>query len=131
MNKRIKEVRKELGLNQTEFGEKISVRQTTIAGYENGTRTPMDAVITAICKTFNVSESWLRTGKGEMFVQTSTFTLDDYAKSNGLSRFEEKIIKDYMELPKDVHCMIVDQFKKAISDDDDIDREVEDYRHEL
>lgn len=68
MNERIKEIRKVMQLNQTEFGEKIGVKQGTVAGYENGSRTPLDAVITAICREFNVSEIWLRTGEGEMFV---------------------------------------------------------------
>ncbi len=68
MNERIKEIRKVMQLNQTEFGERIGVKQGTVAGYENGSRTPLDAVITAICREFNVSEVWLRTGEGEMFV---------------------------------------------------------------
>lgn len=67
MNERIRELRKALKLNQTDFGEKIGVKQATIAGYENGSRQPIDAVITAICREFNVDETWLRTGEGEMF----------------------------------------------------------------
>ena len=66
MDERIKEIRNFFGLNQTDFGEKIGVRQTTIAGYENGTRTPSDAVILSICREFQVDEKWLRTGEGEM-----------------------------------------------------------------
>ena len=71
MEERIKEIRKHLKLNQTEFGLKIGVKQTTVAGYEAGTRTPIDAVINSICREFNVSERWLRTGEGNMFVQLS------------------------------------------------------------
>lgn len=70
MNQRIKSVRSALGLNQTEFGERIGVKQTTIAGYENGSRAPMDAIIASICREFGVSETWLRTGDGEMFLQS-------------------------------------------------------------
>ena len=67
MNARIKAIRKTVGLNQTEFGARIGVKQTTIAGYETGASTPMDAVISSICREFNVDEHWLRTGEGEMF----------------------------------------------------------------
>ena len=67
MNERIKQLRKHLGLNQTEFGARIGVKQTTIAGYERGASTPLDAVVSAICREFNVSERWLRDGEGEMF----------------------------------------------------------------
>ena len=68
MNERIKQLRKHLSLNQTEFGARIGVKQTTIAGYERGASTPLDAVVSAICREFNVSERWLREGEGEMFL---------------------------------------------------------------
>ena len=69
MNERIKNLRKTLGLNQTEFGKRFGAKQTTIAGYENGARTPTDIVINSICAAFNVNEEWLRTGEGEMFIE--------------------------------------------------------------
>lgn len=69
MNERIKELRKALQLNQTEFGSRIGVKQTTVAGYENGTRVPLDAVISSICREFDVNEDWLRNGEGEMLIK--------------------------------------------------------------
>jgi len=72
MNERIKELRKSLKLNQTDFGDRIGVKQATIAGYENGSRQPIDAVITAICREFGVNEEWLRAGSGEMFREVDT-----------------------------------------------------------
>lgn len=71
MQNRIKEVRKHLKLTQTEFGERIGVKGNTITGYETGLRSPSDAVITSICREFNVSEKWLRTGDGDIFVKMS------------------------------------------------------------
>ena len=67
MNNRIKESRKSLGLNQTESGERIGVKQGSIASYESGARTPLDTVINSICREFNVSKIWLIEGRGEMF----------------------------------------------------------------
>ena len=69
MNERIRLLRKELGLNQSDFGKKIGVKQGTVAGYESGARTPLDAVVSSICREFDVNEEWLRTGEGEMFEQ--------------------------------------------------------------
>lgn len=69
MKDRIKKLRRELNLNQTEFGERIGVKQGSVAGYESGARTPLDAVISSICKEFNVNEIWLRTGEGTMFIE--------------------------------------------------------------
>lgn len=67
MKERIKALRLSLGLNQTDFGSILGVKQATIAGYENGSRIPIDAIVSSICREFNVNEEWLRTGKGEMF----------------------------------------------------------------
>ena len=69
MQDRIKELRKYKGMTQAEFGECIGVRGNTITTYENGTRTPSEAVLLSICRVFGVNEDWLRTGEGEMFVQ--------------------------------------------------------------
>ena len=66
MQNRIKELRKSLGLNQTEFGAKLGIAPNTISGYEGGTRAPSDAVIKSICREYGVNETWLRTGAGEM-----------------------------------------------------------------
>lgn len=67
MEERIKELRKALGLTQLKFAESIGVRQNTVAQYEIGRNPPTDTVITLICREWNVSETWLRTGEGEMF----------------------------------------------------------------
>ena len=71
MKERIKYIRKEIGLTQTEFGEKIGVKGNTVTNYETGLRNPTDAVIRSICREFDVNEEWLRNGTGEMFVQKS------------------------------------------------------------
>ena len=67
MQSRLKQIRKAIGLNQTEFGERIGVKQATVAAYECGARNPLDTVIKSICREFDVNENWLRTGEGEMF----------------------------------------------------------------
>ncbi len=67
MEKRIKQLRKELGLTQQELADKIGIKRTTIATYESGRNTPIDAVISLICREFNVNEEWLREGSGDMF----------------------------------------------------------------
>ena len=71
MNYRIREIRKDNNLTQTEFGERIGVKGNTITGYENGTRIPSDAIILSICREFNVNEDWLRTGQGEKYMRLS------------------------------------------------------------
>ncbi len=69
MKDRIKALRKELGLTQEKFADRLSMKRNTIANSEIGRNEPIEAVISLICKEFNVNEEWLRTGKGEMFQQ--------------------------------------------------------------
>lgn len=66
-NERLKKLRKTLDLTQQEFADKIGIKRNTMAQYEIGRNEPIDAVIISICREFNVSENWLRTGEGEMF----------------------------------------------------------------
>lgn len=67
MNDRIKKVRKALDLTQQKFADRLGMKQNTIATYEMGRAVPSDPTIKSICREFNVSETWLRTGEGEMF----------------------------------------------------------------
>lgn len=71
ISERIKKLRKALDLTQQEFADQLNIKRNTVATYEVGKSNPSDAAVILICKTFNVSESWLRTGEGEMFVRRS------------------------------------------------------------
>lgn len=71
LNYRIREIRKDNNLTQTEFGERIGVKGNTVTGYEKENRIPSDAIILSICREFNVNEEWLRTGQGEKYLRLS------------------------------------------------------------
>lgn len=74
MHERIRKLRKALDLTQQEFANKIGCKRNTIAKYETETNTPSTAVISLICREFNVNEKWLRSGIGEMFLPASRHT---------------------------------------------------------
>lgn len=69
MNERIALVRKSLGLTQEKFAEQVGLSRNFMWMIESGTRAPSDRTISDICREFNVNETWLRTGEGEMFNQ--------------------------------------------------------------
>lgn len=71
MNERIKKVRKAKGLTQQEFADRLNIGRGTLANYEVGRNEPIDAIIALICKEFDVNDTWLRTGNGEMFMRKS------------------------------------------------------------
>ena len=60
---RIKQVRKEAGLTQQKFADRIGCKQNTVAQYETDRNPPIDPVIKSICREFNISEAWLRNGE--------------------------------------------------------------------
>jgi transcriptional regulator with XRE-family HTH domain len=68
MNERIRNIRKELGMTQDEFSAYINLSRNFITQIETGAKKPSDRTIQDICRVFNVSENWLLTGEGEMFV---------------------------------------------------------------
>lgn len=68
LGERIKKARKALDLTQQAFAEQIGSTANVLTNYETGRRNPSAAALNNICKTFNVSEAWLRTGDGEMFI---------------------------------------------------------------
>ena len=67
-------LRQATGLTQQEFAEKIGLTRNFVWMLEKGERDPSDRTIADICRVFNVNETWLRTGEGEMFV---THTRDE------------------------------------------------------
>lgn len=67
MKDRLREVRKAIGLTQQEFSDRLGIQRNAVANCESGRAELSDAVITLICRTYNVDEVWLRTGAGEMF----------------------------------------------------------------
>lgn len=83
MNERIRSVRKNAGLKQAEFADRLGIKASTVTSYETGLRVPSDAIITSICREFRVSEAWLRDGIEPMYV-----ALDD---SDELNRIFEEI----------------------------------------
>lgn len=76
IGERIRHIRESLGNNgkkmsQAEFAKKIGIGATAIGNLEAGIRNPSDRTILDICREYNVNETWLRTGEGEMFVPMS------------------------------------------------------------
>lgn len=66
MNERIKTIRKNAGLNQTEFADRIGASRDKVASYEVGRVIPPDTVLKLISKEFGISYAWLKTGEGDM-----------------------------------------------------------------
>ncbi len=86
IGERIKKLRKHLDLTQQKFGERLGIKGNTVAQYELGRNEPIDAVLSLICKEFNVNENWLRTGDGEMF--------EELTEQQKLMKYTGLLLKD-------------------------------------
>lgn len=73
MKDRIKKIRTSPDINksQTDFAKSISVSRSAVCKMESGENYPSEQTIHLICNEYNVNETWLRTGKGEMFLSKS------------------------------------------------------------
>ena len=98
IGERIKEVRKSLDMIQEEFGNRLGVTRAAISRLESGGRNITEQMIMSICREFNVSEKWLRTGEGDMFLISDSISLDSHAISCGLSKSDIKVIKKFITL---------------------------------
>lgn len=142
MHERIKELRKALGLTQQKFADGMGVKQNTIAQYESGRNAPIDAVITLICRTYGVDETWLRTGEGEMFQPKSrNDELLDYARriAEGnpgsiqaqLLTVMTRLTDAQWEVLAQVAAQFLAEAQSQPSHEPTIDERVEAYRQEL
>lgn len=122
MNERIKELRKALGLTQQKFADRIRIERSTLARYEMGTISPSSAVISLICQTFNVSEVWLRSGEGEMFLSLGRLAeiTQRVAQMAGEDNpFKEKLLLALLRIPSDKWGLIEQAAREILSENEE------------
>lgn len=115
MKSRIKELRKLLNMNQTEFGQKLSLSQKAIANIETGTSTLTERNFNAICKTFSVNPEWLRYGVGEIFVETREKIIQSVVEEFELDNMETNLVRTFLELPSEYRHGVLEWAKKFAS----------------
>lgn len=117
IGERIKKLRKTLDLTQQGFCERIGIKRNTIAKYETNRGEPIDAVVSLICREFNVSETWLRTGEGEMFIQKEPQPLDkllyDLLGGETVTDEDRVLVKNFLELPDASRRVVIEFVKKC------------------
>jgi len=104
INRRIKELREKIGLNQRDFSKLLSLSGGYIAGTEVNLRKVNDRLIKLIISQFGVSEEWLRYGNGEIFIKKKTDEKD------------ARILSLFNDLPphyQDVVLGTIDLLRKA------------------
>lgn len=119
---RIKQIRKELCITQQEFADKIGISRGNIAAYEVGKNDPSDAVISLICREFNVSEDWLRNGTGDMFLpvdrDAEIAEFVGKALSDQSDTFKKRFIRMLSRLTEDEWALLERKALEIVGDHD-------------
>lgn len=68
INDRVKALRCELNLSQSEFGKKLGLERSSLSLIERKQRNVTDRVVRDICREYNVAYGWLKDGEGDMFL---------------------------------------------------------------
>ena len=111
MKKQLKELRQYLKKTQTDFGLLCGKSRDTISNYELGRVAPDESFIKLICMKFNVNENWLRTGQGDMFIETMDSMIENLAQKYNLNENDIDIIKNYIQLSEEDRKKFVDIIK--------------------
>lgn len=121
MNERLKELRKSLNLTQQAFADRIGIARGNIGAYEVGKNAPSDAVISLICKEFNVNEEWMRYGTGDMFAhlnrqqKIAQFSADLFRSEE--ESFKSRLIMALAELDEE-DWVVLERIAKKIAKKD-------------
>ena len=109
ISQRIIKIVNALGGNKSEFARRINLTPAYISKLDKKPdMIPSDRTITDICREFNVSEHWLRTGEGDMFIQLSE-DADFIRVMTEIQVSDDELIKSilmaYWDLPNDKRCV--------------------------
>ena len=97
---RIKYLRKDvLNMNQEDFSDRLKISRGNLSNIEINRVNTTDRVISDICREFDVNETCLRTGEGEMFEQLTD---------------QQKVMKHTAQLLKDTDSVVANAIKTFI-----------------
>ena len=97
-NIRIKELRQALNLSQEEFGKRISCSRDVINNYERQRANVPPPTELAIASAFGVNLDWLRTGTGEMFLETKEHFIDQLVQRYNGDDLLKRVIEAFISL---------------------------------
>ena len=133
---RVRNIRKEVGFTLDEFGARIGLKHAAVSLIENNRRALTDTVAKAIAREFNVSEEWLKTGKGEMKTATASGAAAEIAARLGLGPWATQALERFIALGPEEQRAFLETLEKLLGpanadQTSTIDEKVESYRAEL
>ncbi len=108
IGKRIRDLRKENKMTQTELGKKLNLTKVSISCYENGSRLPSLETLYKICDIFGVTLPYLA-GRDRYIINEE---VENYAPFNMASE-EINFIKE-LRNHEELYTLIIDDPKRTI-----------------
>jgi transcriptional regulator with XRE-family HTH domain len=102
ISKRIKHLRQTLNMSQVEFAKAIYISNGYIAELECEHRRVNERITHLISLTFGVNEKWLKTGEGDMFLNTSGEKL-------------QRMVSLFCELPSNFQDYVMHQIEQLLN----------------
>ena len=114
INERIADVVKASGLTKTAFAQKIHIAQPSLSQICSGRNGASNQTISAICREFSVSETWLRTGEGEMRLKLDREEelTAIFAKIAASDDAKARLVKAFAMLPDEAYPKLEEYIKK-------------------
>lgn len=117
LGKRIRQVRKNSNLNQTEFVEKIGIKQNTLSLIENGHQGTSESVIRAICREYGVSYVWLTEGIDPMYVPKDAVRLEKLSRiMSGDNDFLKSVLADIADMSEEFWAQVEDVVRNWVKE---------------
>ena len=115
MHDRIKDIRKALDMTQTEFAQRIGIKQNSLANIEIGRRNASNQVVTSICREFGVNLDYLLHGTGPMFAPKEATALDRIDQLlGGGNEFVKAVFVELADLSDDEWQVIHDFVQRVM-----------------
>lgn len=121
MKDRIKKIRTDAGLSQSDFAKILRISRSAVCKIENGENNPSEQTLELIQTNFRVNDEWLRTGKGDNPYMPSIDERAGYIsnllenKDDEFCKMVVQIVKTYSELDEKSK-VVLRNFAKKLSD---------------
>lgn len=83
---RLIEIRKKLGYSQAKFASQLGLSRNFINQVENRNKNVSERTVSDICREFDINETWLKTGEGNMFIELT--------KEEEIATFIGEVLRD-------------------------------------
>lgn len=112
---RFKQVRTDLNLNQVQFANLTTIKQSHVSAIERGVKNITGGILILLEDTIGINRKWLETGDGERFIQKGSIVIDKKIINKRLEVKNEGITLD-TPIPKPKTMLILEEESPDLGD---------------